>query len=119
MWGLLEASHLLKRSLSLYQYFGQDEHVCIDDLIQHIGPASTIPLPGAFYGVFDGHGGTDAALFIRNNILKFIVEDSNFPTCVGQAITSAFLKADYAFADSSSHDMSSGTTALTALVSGS
>lgn len=51
MWGLLEASHLLKRSLSLYQYFGQDEHVCIDDLIQHIGPASTIPLPGAFYGV--------------------------------------------------------------------
>jgi len=68
--------------------------------------------------VFDGHGGTDAALFIRNNILKFIVEDSHFPTCVGQAITSAFLKADYAFADSSSLDISSGTTALTALVSG-
>ncbi|QCE16775.1 probable protein phosphatase 2C 27 isoform X1 [Vigna unguiculata] len=96
----------------------EDEHVCIDDLIQHMGPASTIPLPGAFYGVFDGHGGTDAALFIRNNILKFIVEDSHFPTCVGQAITSAFLKADYAFADSSSLDISSGTTALTALVSG-
>ncbi|CAJ1973126.1 unnamed protein product [Sphenostylis stenocarpa] len=96
----------------------EDEHLCIDDLIQHIGPASTIPLPGAFYGVFDGHGGTDAALFIRNNILKFIVEDSHFPTCVGQAMTSAFLKADYAFADSSSLDISSGTTALTALVSG-
>jgi len=29
----------------------EDEHVCIDDLIQHMGPASTIPLPGAFYGV--------------------------------------------------------------------
>jgi len=29
----------------------EDEHVCIDDLNQHIGPASTIPLPGAFYGV--------------------------------------------------------------------
>lgn len=29
----------------------EDEHICIDNLIQHIGPASTIPLPGAFYGV--------------------------------------------------------------------
>lgn len=66
--------------------------------------------------VFDGHGGTDAALFVRKNILRFIVEDSHFPTCVGKAISSAFLKADYAFADSSSLDISSGTTALTALV---
>ncbi|XP_027354405.1 probable protein phosphatase 2C 27 [Abrus precatorius] len=96
----------------------EDEHICIDNLIQHIGPASNIPLPGAFYGVFDGHGGTDAALFIRNNILRFIVEDSQFPTCIRKAITSAFLKADYAFADSSSLDISSGTTALTAIVFG-
>jgi protein phosphatase 2C family protein 2/3 len=68
--------------------------------------------------VFDGHGGTDAALFVRNNLLRLIVEDSQFPTCVGKAITSAFMKADYAFADSSSLDISSGTTALTALVFG-
>ncbi|XP_061372786.1 probable protein phosphatase 2C 27 isoform X2 [Gastrolobium bilobum] len=96
----------------------EDEHICIDNLIQHMGSESNIPLPGAFYGVFDGHGGTDAASFIRNNILRFIVEDSHFPTCVGKAITSAFLRADYAFADSSSLDISSGTTALTALVFG-
>ena len=31
--------------------YKEDEHICIDNLIQHIGPASTIPLPGAFYGV--------------------------------------------------------------------
>ncbi|CAJ2642799.1 probable protein phosphatase 2C 27 [Trifolium pratense] len=96
----------------------EDEHICIDDLIHHIGSASNIPFPGAFYGVFDGHGGTDAALFVRNNLLRLIVEDSQFPTCVGKAITSAFMKADYAFADSSSLDISSGTTALTALVFG-
>ena len=68
--------------------------------------------------VFDGHGGTDAAIFIRKNILKFIVEDSHFPIYVEKAITSAFLKADYAFADASSLDISSGTTALTALIFG-
>ncbi len=68
--------------------------------------------------VFDGHGGIDAASFIRKNILRFIVEDSHFPICVEKAISSAFVKADYAFADDSSLDISSGTTALTALISG-
>lgn len=68
--------------------------------------------------VFDGHGGVDAALYIRRNILKFIVEDNHFPTSVDEAIKSAYLKADHAFADTHSLDSSSGTTALTALIFG-
>ncbi|KAK4428318.1 putative protein phosphatase 2C 27 [Sesamum alatum] len=96
----------------------EDEHICIDNLHQHLGEPAGFPSPGAFYGVFDGHGGIDAAWFIRNNILKFIVEDSFFPVCLEKAIKSAFLKADYAFADDTSLDISSGTTALTAFISG-
>ncbi|KAH7567000.1 hypothetical protein ACOSP7_011311 [Xanthoceras sorbifolium] len=96
----------------------EDEHVCIDNLIDHLGTTAKFPSPGAFYGVFDGHGGTDAASFVRNNILRFIVEDSQFPISVEKAIKSAFVQADYAFADASSLDISSGTTALTALFSG-
>lgn len=96
----------------------EDEHICIDNLIEHLGTTTGFPSPGAFYGVFDGHGGTDAASFVRKNILKFIIEDSQFPICVETALKSAFLQADYAFADSSSLDISSGTTALTALVFG-
>lgn len=71
-----------------------------------------------FMQVFDGHGGTDAALFVRDNILRFIVEDLHFPASVENAIKGAFLKADYEFADASSLDISSGTTALTALIFG-
>ncbi|CAK7346002.1 unnamed protein product [Dovyalis caffra] len=102
----------------------EDEHVCIDNLVDHLDATETAaamancPSPGAFYGVFDGHGGTDAASFVKNNILRFIVEDSHFPICVEKAIKSAFLKADYAFADDSALDISSGTTALTALIFG-
>ncbi|XP_030509568.1 probable protein phosphatase 2C 27 isoform X2 [Cannabis sativa] len=96
----------------------EDEHLCIDGLVEHIGNTLQIPSPGAFYGVFDGHGGVDAASFVRTNILRFIVEDSHFPTCLEKAIKGAFLKADYAFADASSLDISSGTTALTALIFG-
>jgi protein phosphatase 2C family protein 2/3 len=68
--------------------------------------------------VFDGHGGIDAALFVRENILRYIVEDPHFPVCVNKAIKSAFLRADHAFADAASLDSSSGTTALTALIFG-
>ncbi|KAG8369291.1 hypothetical protein BUALT_Bualt15G0136100 [Buddleja alternifolia] len=96
----------------------EDEHICIDNLPQHLGDIGGFPSPGAFYGVFDGHGGTDAASFIRNKILNYIVEDSFFPACLEKAIKSAFLKADYAFANDSSLDISSGTTAITAFISG-
>ena len=29
----------------------EDEHICIDDLIQHLGSSSNVPFTGAFYGV--------------------------------------------------------------------
>ncbi|XWS26031.1 hypothetical protein CRYUN_Cryun27aG0118500 [Craigia yunnanensis] len=95
----------------------EDEHICIDDLIGHLGANAKFLSPRAFYGVFDSHGGTDAAIFIKKNILKLIVEDSHFSICVEKAINSAFLKVDYAFADASSLDISSDTTALIALIS--
>uniref|UniRef100_A0A1D1ZKF0 protein-serine/threonine phosphatase n=1 Tax=Anthurium amnicola TaxID=1678845 RepID=A0A1D1ZKF0_9ARAE len=97
----------------------EDEHSCIDNLLEHLGSPVDFPSPGAFYGVFDGHGGTDAASFIQKNILKFIIQDSHFPASVENAIRSAFVKADHAFADAQSLDSSSGTTALTALIFGS
>ncbi|XP_030539464.2 probable protein phosphatase 2C 27 isoform X2 [Rhodamnia argentea] len=96
----------------------EDEHICIDNLREHLGAAAEFPCPGAFYGVFDGHGGTDAASFVRENILRFIVEDTHFPDCAKKAIKSAFLKADSAFANVGSFDSSSGTTVLTALIRG-
>lgn len=138
----------------------EDEHICIDDLLEHLGATANLTYPGAFYGVcklvasfihiielllllcwfasgdhkyhtmdcepnivvllqvFDGHGGTDAALFIKENILRFIVDDVNYPFCVEKAIKSAFFNADHAFADEGSLDSSSGTTALTALIFG-
>ncbi|PKI75783.1 hypothetical protein CRG98_003826 [Punica granatum] len=96
----------------------EDEHICIDNLLEHLGSGSDFPSPGAFYGVFDGHGGTDAALFIRENILRFIMEDAHFQICTKEAIRSAFIRADCAFANADSLDSSSGTTVLTVLIFG-
>ncbi|KAH7653580.1 Protein-serine/threonine phosphatase protein [Dioscorea alata] len=94
----------------------EDEHICIDNLVEHLRGDMDFPSPGAFYGVFDGHGGTDAASFVRKNILKFILEDKDFPTSIEKAMQSAYVKADHAFADHPHLDCSSGTTALTVLI---
>ncbi|KAL3630159.1 hypothetical protein CASFOL_023143 [Castilleja foliolosa] len=98
----------------------EDEYICVDNLFEHLGSSAFngFPSSGAFYGVFDGHGGTDAASFTRNNILNFIIEDCHFPNGVKRALRNAFLKADHALADAKNLDHSSGTTALTALVLG-
>ena len=70
--------------------------------------------------VFDGHNGKDAAQFVKERLLNFIVRDAAFPTSVEKAVHHAFLHADTAFAEacSANQNLSSGTTALTALVLG-
>ncbi|KAL4575396.1 hypothetical protein LXL04_022239 [Taraxacum kok-saghyz] len=96
----------------------EDEHICIDNLLQHLQRSEGFPSLGAFYGVFDGHGGTDAASFVRKNILKYILEDPQFPICPKKAIRNAYMKADQAFAETTTLDISSGTTALTTFIFG-
>lgn len=78
--------------------------------------------------MFDGHGGPEAAAFIRKNVLRLFFEDVRFPQMpdvdevlpeeIESFLRKAFLLADQALADDSGVSNSSGTTALTALVLG-
>ncbi|CAM6096296.1 unnamed protein product [Calypogeia fissa] len=93
----------------------EDTHLRIDDLVEHAGSLLISEGPGAFYGVFDGHGGKEAASFVREHLLTKILENVALPTSMGEALRNAFLETDLALVDDVG---GSGTTALTAMVCG-
>lgn len=105
-----------------------DEHIQIDDLAAHLGFVFKYPIPSAFYAVFDGHGGPDAAAFVKQNAMKLFFEDANmlqsydtdalFFKKLEDSHRRAFIGADLALADEQSISSSCGTTALTALILG-
>jgi protein phosphatase 2C family protein 2/3 len=70
--------------------------------------------------VFDGHGGKDAALYVRDNLPRVIVEDAAFPLELEKVVRRSFAQTDSQFAEKCSvhNGLSSGTTALTAMIFG-
>lgn len=82
-----------------------------------------VPVEGArdvvaFYGVFDGHGGRAAAEFLRDNLMKNVVENENFMRDPELALKEAFLRTDEDFYDKSGPGETSGSTGLAACVIG-
>ncbi|KAF9609359.1 hypothetical protein IFM89_015614 [Coptis chinensis] len=66
-----------------YAYIGlrrymEDEHIQIDDLSSYLGSICSCPTPSAFFGVFDGHGGPDAAAYMKENAIKIFFKDADF-----------------------------------------
>lgn len=93
----------------------EDRHVIIEDFhtvfdIQDRSPTS-------YYAVFDGHAGTDAAIYSVSHLHQFLAESSSYPTDPEQALKDAFSKTDTLFLEKSNREnLKSGTTAVCALL---
>jgi len=98
----------------------EDAHVCISDMAKNFGYKAADDEVISFYGVFDGHGGKDAAHYVRDNLPRIIVEDADFPLELEKVVKRSFVETDSKFAETFSHHkgLSSGTTALTAMIFG-
>ncbi|GLU10246.1 hypothetical protein SLE2022_270650 [Rubroshorea leprosula] len=98
----------------------EDVYLRLDNFILDYGLENFTDGPSAFYGVFDGHDGKDAAEFACDHLPRFIFEDVDFPMEIEQVVASAFLQTDAAFFEAYQLNdaLASGTTALAALVVG-
>ncbi|KAK4786617.1 hypothetical protein SAY86_010450 [Trapa natans] len=104
-----------------------DEHIRIDDLSAHVG-SSNFGTPSAFYAVFDGHGGPEAAAFVKRNAEGLFIKgvlvpevseiEGSYLKQLESSYRDAFSQVDDALRMEPSVSHSCGTTALIALVLG-
>mmetsp|Transcript_20134 Transcript_20134/g.60767 ORF Transcript_20134/g.60767 Transcript_20134/m.60767 type:complete len:492 (-) Transcript_20134:1012-2487(-) len=106
----------------------QDCHIGYDSYLDPAGCVSAgaaAVASHAFYGVFDGHGGTAAAHFVRHRLPGSTLEQSCFDTDTSSALSAAFLEVDREYHEQYQRacrdgepSCSSGTTALVAVIRG-
>ncbi|XP_078439072.1 putative protein phosphatase 2C 27 [Wolffia australiana] len=98
----------------------EDAHVCIENIAEKFGCRPLEECSVSFYGVFDGHGGKAAAHYVRDNLPRLIVEDAGFPLELEKVVARSFVEIDTQFAQTCvrQSSLSSGTTALTAMIFG-
>lgn len=53
----------------------------------------------SFFGIYDGHGGSGCADFLRDNLHQFVIRESSFPWNPKEAIRNGFAKAERKFID--------------------
>jgi len=101
----------------------EDAFLAVDDVSEILNNAAgtaEVPEVAAFYAVFDGHNGAQAAEFARERMLTSIITNNTFPSDIEASLVSAFLRVDQEYlAATCANEDSAGTTALTALVWGS
>ena len=73
----------------------------------------------SFFGVYDGHGGSACADFLRDNLHQFVTRNPNFPANPKEALMQGFAQAEAAFfeyAKSQSPRDKSGSCAVVVLI---
>ena len=78
---------------------------------------NNIPWPNcSFFGLYDGHGGSRACDFLRDNLHKYIINDKYFPSNPQKAIANGFIYAEKFFFKNYKGIDSSGSCAIVVLI---
>jgi len=78
---------------------------------------NNIPWPNcSFFGLYDGHGGSRACDFLRDNLHKYIINDKYFPSNPQKAIANGFIYAEKLFFKNYKGIDSSGSCAIVVVV---
>ena len=70
--------------------------VCVNIKKPHNSKLKTWPKI-SYFAIFDGHGGDNCSIYLRDNLLNFILEDKNFPIDIKHSLISAVERAENEF----------------------
>jgi len=75
----------------------------------------------SFFSIFDGHGGEECSEFLKENYLKYLVKNKNFPFDIKQSMIEAFQEVEEEFfklkcKDTLEESDKSGSCALVAVI---
>nr|GEV39353.1 probable protein phosphatase 2C 47 [Tanacetum cinerariifolium] len=109
----------------------EDQHIHIDDVSKRLGDDvyKWAHLTSSFYAVFDGHGESEAASYVKDHAMRLFFENSDLPEVnasvdelflkeLQDCHRKAFLQADQDLKEEGSISDYCGTTALTVLILG-
>ena len=78
---------------------------------------NNIPWPNcSFFGLYDGHGGSAACDFLRDNLHKYIINDKYFPSNPQKAIANGFIYAEKMFFKNYTGLDASGSCAIVVII---
>ncbi|XP_047552716.1 protein phosphatase 1F [Lutra lutra] len=95
----------------------EDRHVCLPAFNQLFGLSD--PMDRAYFAVFDGHGGVDAARYAAVHVHTNVARQPELPTDPARALREAFRCTDEMFLGKAKRErLQSGTTGVCALIAG-
>jgi protein phosphatase 2C family protein 2/3 len=62
----------------------------------------------SFFGVYDGHGGSNCADYLRDNLHQFVIREGSFPWNPREALRKGFEKAEKRFLELAENSIASG-----------
>lgn len=91
------AAYAANTNQGLFRDYNEDRVSIILNIVKPGEVASPQWPRSSFFGVYDGHGGTACADFLRDNLHQFVIRQPCFPSNVKEAISAGFLAAEKAF----------------------
>jgi protein phosphatase PTC2/3 len=114
---------MFRLSAGSYSHIGwrpklEDEEVIVEDINRQYRMDLDFR-PHSWFGVFDGHMGSDAAQFASEHLLKNLLAQEDFVRDPVKALEQAFVVTDEQFRKVCEKEgIESGSTAITALIRG-